>query len=930
MYLNNQDRMWVKVLLLLCTFWAPASQADPLEALLLLSYEPVYPTAQFITEYYVNDALNEEIDQPIQLNVEYLDTDLGFSQEYLADYRALLETKQQDEHYDVVIVVGDSALNLAANSQQNLFNDSPLIFLNVSNQQLVSNIQSQMPLSGVMGTPPMHAHVQLLQQLYPEQKTYYVIDDGLKHRQYRRDLIEQAAQDANIDLNYLRLNQMSWQELGSALNLIEQQPIILLSAYQDRLGHTKHISESTKFITQHASSLIWHPWQAGIGLGLAGGVMVDIKKSAQIAARMTAQVLNNKALADIPIVEQPPLITLVDADQALNYGIALNQFPKGTEFINKPVSFWYTYGAFIIISISTISLILVLSFLAWRATLKKRDIDKKLTESNNFISYLLDSIPDLIFFKDAQGVYRFSNHKFALYAQKDPIGETDFDIFDKSTADFFREQDKITIALGQMNLNEEWLVLPDGESKLYETRKNPIYNSKGELQGIFGLSRDITDLNEAQRGLEFIANHDSLTGLINRIYLNDKIDFAIKSAHRNQEQLAVIYLDLDRFKDVNDSIGHDVGDLLLKEVANRLRGHTRESDICARLGGDEFVIVLTQTSNVEQVNEKAESLLQEIAQPYQLNNHLISLYSSAGISIYPADGGNSTELVKHADAALHEAKRLGRNRYCHYEPSLTRHIYSRLVLDNDLRQALKNKQFFLAYQPMVFEGSKTIRRIEALVRWQHPERGLIPPLEFIPIAETSGLISDLGFWIIENACQQFLLWKQHGKNPELERLAINISPIQINSNFAKKVTRLLKDMSFNPTWLEMEVTEGLMMSDTKDVIDQIEALKALGVHFSIDDFGTGYSSLGKLKSMPVSTLKIDKSFIHDINVDNSDYKIVHAITQMAKSLNLDVVAEGIETKEQADLLLDIGCQWLQGYYFFRPISPEELNQYFDL
>ncbi len=924
-------RKWVSTFTLFFILWAPASNAQqPVSILLLFSYEPIYPAAQLLTQY-LNQALQEEIDRPFQLHIEYLDADLGASDQYLTDYRQLLLTKQQQNaHYDIVIAAGNSALRFAAEEQHRIFNNRPLVFLDVSDQALIKQVQTKPAITGVINTPPMRELLQLLQQLYPKQTTVYAIDDGLSHRQNRKAMLQQAANDLDLTIELIRLDKLTWIELGEKISLIKQRPLILLSAYQDSTGRKKHSAEGNNFLSNHAGSPVWHPWQAGIGSGLTGGVVTDLDSSAQIAASMVAQILTGTPASDIPIATHPPLATIVDANKAINYGLAVNKFPQDTVFLNAQTSFWHIYGAFIIISISTISLILLLAFFAWREMLRRRDSDKKLTESNNLIRYLLDAIPDLIFFKDTEGIYRFCNQNFVDLAKKDPIGITDFEIFENNVAEISLLRDKDTIAHGQMDIIEEWLTLPNGDTRLFEIRKTPIYDNKHNLQGIFGLSRDITDLKKAQKSLEFIAHHDSLTGLINRLALNEKTDFAIKSAHRNQEKLAVVYIDLDRFKDVNDSIGHDVGDLLLQEVAGRLQKSLRESDICSRLGGDEFIVVLTQTNDIQQVNKKVEGILQAIAQPYRLNNHLISIYASAGISFYPEDGTNSTELIKHADAALHKAKGLGRNRYCHYEPSLTKHLYSRLVLDKDLHKALKEDQFYLAYQPIFSEDVKTIKRIEALVRWQHPVRGLISPLQFIPIAETSGLITDLGFWILRTACQQFLLWKEHGGNDQLERIAINISPIQINSNFAENVTKLLKKISFNPTWLEMEVTEGLMMSETKEVIEQIEKLKALGIHFSIDDFGTGYSSLGKLKSMPVSTLKIDQSFVQDIDTDSNDYEIVLAIIQMAKSLNLTVVAEGIETEEQAEILLELGCKLLQGYYLARPMSVEQLNQHFDL
>ena len=406
--------------------------------------------------------------------------------------------------------------------------------------------------------------------------------------------------------------------------------------------------------------------------------------------------------------------------------------------------------------------------------------------------------------------------------------------------------------------------------------------------------------------------------------LNKKLEYALNLARRNEEQLGILYLDLDRFKDINDTIGHDIGDLLLKDVAHRLHNNIRDTDICSRLGGDEFIVVLTSVNDAQRIQEKCEQLLQLIAQPYSLQGHLLSVFASAGISVFPQDGNNVDELIRNADAALHKAKELGRNRSYLYQRQLTDSIHSRMSLEQDLRSAMESRQFTLAFQPQFKLGNTKPQRAEALLRWPHPARGMISPLEFIPLAETSGMIIELGYWVLRSTCQQFLFWREQGLM--LEKIAVNVSPVQINSSFANTVTDILQQLNFDPHWLELEVTEGLMMSGTTEVSQQIEQLRALGVEFAIDDFGTGYSSLSKLKSMPVSVLKIDQSFVRDINDDINDFEIVRAIVAMASSLGLTVVAEGVETAAHESTLQELGCEWMQGYYYAKPMAADEFYQ----
>lgn len=539
---------------------------------------------------------------------------------------------------------------------------------------------------------------------------------------------------------------------------------------------------------------------------------------------------------------------------------------------------------------------------------------------------ILDQLPDVVFFKDHQGVYRYVNHQVVKMLGTNPVGKTDSEVFDQAIARRHQSLDRRTIASASVQKAEEWLTDVEGEQILVQTSKAPLIGDDHRCTGVIGVARDVTELKMAQDNLERVAHHDALTGLGNRVLLVKEFDYALRLSQRRAESLAVIYLDLDRFKDVNDSLGHEIGDLLLKNVADRLSRSLRGSDLCARLGGDEFVLVLPGSGSVNELQRKAERLLEAISEAYEIRGHSVKIFASAGVAIYPDHGETVETLIRHADTALRAAKESGRACVRFYESSMSHSLVSRLSLEQDLRGALEKDELFMVYQPQFRQGKCQPDRVEALMRWKHPLRGMVSPREFIAVAEATGQIVNLGFWALETACKQFIQWRKQGL--VLEKVAINVSAIQINHSFAEETLAILKGLSFNPTWLELEVTETAMMNGVTEVTQQMDRLRSRGVEFSIDDFGTGYSSLSKIKSMPVSVLKIDQSFVRDIDTDRNDYEIARAVILMAKSIGLSVVAEGVEKKGQQEILDELDCDWNQGYLYGLPLTGDEfLGQY---
>ena len=442
--------------------------------------------------------------------------------------------------------------------------------------------------------------------------------------------------------------------------------------------------------------------------------------------------------------------------------------------------------------------------------------------------------------------------------------------------------------------------------------------------------RDITARKAAQARIEFLALHDALTQLPNRAYLMERLDDVLALARRNQHQVAVLFLDLDKFKNVNDSLGHHVGDELLREVADRIVATVRDSDVVARLGGDEFVIVLSEMSSSDQAAGVAAKLIEAVSAPYQINQHPVSVPPSIGISVFPSDGASADELLRHADAAMYHAKENGRANYQFFTPRMFERAFEALDKVRQLKAAVAQGELVLHYQPQRRRGDNAVVGLEALVRWQHPTRGLVGPDEFIGFAEDHGLIASIDHWVLQTACRQLKAWHDEGclKVP----VAVNMSALSFKQrDVVDNIAGTLKDLALDPKYLDIELTESLLIDSDSQVLQKLSQLSAMGVGLTIDDFGTGYSSLSYLKRYPITKLKIDRSFIGDDSEPGYDSVTANAITtaiiQMAHSLKLKTVAEGVETKSQFDSLRSMGCDQFQGYLISHPVSAQDVRQF---
>jgi diguanylate cyclase (GGDEF)-like protein/PAS domain S-box-containing protein len=570
---------------------------------------------------------------------------------------------------------------------------------------------------------------------------------------------------------------------------------------------------------------------------------------------------------------------------------------------------------------------------------ENKSILRQLEQSEHWHRYLVNSSPDLIYTLDQEGRFTFVNDRVTSllgYDSQELTGQSWWQIVheedlqniqhlfnerrtgDRSTRNV-EARLKCKERMSRPRLMEQRYVQVELSAMgMYEREDS---NFPGRFMGTYGVAKDISDRKRAEEMVTYQAYHDLLTGLPNRVLFKDHLGLAIAQARRTGNIVAVMVLDLDRFKTINESLGHVVGDELLLNVGSRLRSCLRQGDTLARLGGDEFALLLPHINIAEDIAPIANKALAALSPPLSVDEHELYVQASIGISVFPRDGETIGSLLKNADIAMYHAKSKGKNRFEFYYHAMKTTGEEMLSLENEMRKAVERKELVAFYQPQIDLRSGRVSGLEALVRWRHPTRGLLYPMEFIKLAEETGLIVPIGQWVLETACHQLAQWRQT-LNPNL-RMSVNLSAVQVEQpDIVENVLSTLEVNRLDPSALELEITESVVMKDMENTIAKLRQLSARGVNIAIDDFGTGYSSLNYLKKFPIHTIKIDKSFVFDISRDGAA-PIVTAIVGMAKGLRLNLIAEGIETEQQLEYLRQLQCDTGQGFLYSPPLDPDE-------
>lgn len=566
--------------------------------------------------------------------------------------------------------------------------------------------------------------------------------------------------------------------------------------------------------------------------------------------------------------------------------------------------------------------LLLLLLRAWRE-------NRHLLQIGEHMQALMDSIPDLTWVKDTQSRFLFVNAQFGKTFGRQPkslVGMTDHELSAPDAAAAYIADDRRVLESGESLLREETITGEGGREAWAETLKVPLFDRKGKVIGTAGMARDITERKRAELMLRHMAHHDYLTNLTNRPALAASFESILQRAQLAHQCVALFFIDLDNFKDLNDTRGHGVGDSILKQIAERLEGFIGPYDALGRFGGDEFVVVLGQQPNRLAALRAGQQLRHLFEVPVTLNEVEFAVSCSIGMSTYPEDGNDYDTLIRNADMAMYYAKTHGKNRLVEFNSRMGQENLRRIGIEQHLKEAIRRDEFYLHYQPKIQAGSHEMVGMEVLLRWHNAELGIVPPDQFIPVAEQSRLILDIGDWVLEEAMKQNLAWQRQGL--PLLPIAVNMSAVQVHQHdFVPRLISRMARLGYPGSRLELELTEGVVMEGATPVRRYFEQLRQLGVKISIDDFGTGYSNLGYLSRFPLDALKIDRSFVTNIHQHQDNQQIVKAIIQLARSLSLSLVAEGVENPEELAFVESLGVEVVQGYYFSRPLPSDELMQF---
>lgn len=569
-------------------------------------------------------------------------------------------------------------------------------------------------------------------------------------------------------------------------------------------------------------------------------------------------------------------------------------------------------------------------------------MQQQLSESERLHKYIVNTSPDIIYILDQDGHFTFINERIESllgFSKQEIVGKHySFLVHhdDMELARYVFNERRIGTRASK-NIELRLKCKDDGMSRHFDNRTLPIelcamgmysgeHEKDGSYTGTYGIARDVTERKIAEDTISFQAYHDLLTKLPNRALLRDRLSLAINQAKREGEKLAVMFLDLDRFKNINDSLGHMIGDELLQQVSMRLKECIRSTDTLARFGGDEFTLLLPKIHNGRNdASRLAKKIISTLKLPFIVDGHELYVSASIGIALYPQDGSHMDSLIKHADVAMYHAKGQGKNGFQFYSNDMNVPYIKKLSMDTGIHKALDNNEFHLVYQPQVNLRSGEIVGVEALLRWNHPEHGTISPTEFIPFAEESGLIIEIGYWVFKTACTELSRWRSAGL-PEI-RMSVNMSARQLMAdNIVDNIINIMKDYNIPGRCIELEITENAIMDDMDSVIRKLHELNQHGISFAIDDFGTGYSSLSYLHKLPIQTLKIDRIFLKESCINKGDNTIINTIVAMAKGLKLNVIAEGVESQAQLEYLREIDCNEAQGFLFGKPLPPDIISQ----
>ncbi len=939
----------------------PAGEAAPPSPTVLIinSYNRGLPWTDEQTDGIISVLRNSGAD-PVFF-VEYLDWKNNPTRENLRLTYELLKGKYAQKKIDIVMTTDDMALIFALQHRRELFSGAPVVYSGVLTSAAETITFDEPNVTGVYEVPDAAGTIKLAAALNPGLQSLYLLFDNTESGIASWMPVEVAAQSIKPGLAVVSLNNLSRDQIAAKLQTLPDDAAVLVSTYSsDADGNVMELERYVKFFAENSRVPVYILYDFETGYGAVGGSVLSGRRQGQEAAQLALRILAGERVADIAPVDPRDNNIVVDYRQLAKYRLSPEKVPEGAVFANKPYSFYEQHRQVIGTAATVIFVLAVYIVILMNSIRRRRVAESNLRKSNEELGSLYEEI--LASQEELQAQYESletakqalqkseERYKLSFAGANDGLWDWDFltdEVYlSERCAELLglnrhkvkglevflgkavpaRERRQLLAAL-RSHLEgktphfafEYRINTPDGE-KWILSRGKALLDETGRPVRMAGSITDVSERRAREALVQHMAFHDSLTGIANRAALNRELDTLITGAD-GERRGAVLFIDLDNFKGVNDIFGHSYGDSLLVVVSQLLRGVDDGRHFVARVGGDEFIVIL-QEDDRSRIAAYAEKLLALFANPISVNGKSFYVTVSIGLTVFPDDGTTVEELFKNADLAMYKAKELGKNRHVFFDRALDEAARQKMTIERDLRDAVKNGEMRLWYQPYVEAATGRVCGLEALIRWQRPDR-LVMPGEFIKVAEESGLIAPIGDWVFRTACVFVAsLRRQWPVHPVV---SINLSVVQlVRGDFVQWVRDTIAETGVSPQDIAFEITESVLMDSFEANVEKLTEVRRLGVRIYLDDFGTGYSSLKYLRQLPVDIIKIDKSFVDDLNAADGQREIIGSIINLAHRARQRVVAEGVETEYQLDKLIKFRCDYIQGYYYSKPVAQQDV------
>ena len=949
-------------LLMILIIYKSALASEIKNVLVIHSYNEGFSWTNSISKG-INDELNKS-NKTLNVLYDYMDLKEMNGKDYFEKFYEIQRIKYANRKFDVIITSDNGAMDYIMQYGDKLFKDTPIVFCGVNKSSFL-NLADNISHKFVTEEIDITTMIKNIEQIMPNVTTINVFANNTDSGKNDLNYIKNFQPYYKSRLKFDFYEGYTLENLKAKIETSDDTTAFLFMTdpFVDRYGIYRYINNVKDNIFKDSKAPLFSFWDFDLGYGTIGGKVTSGYYQGKSAAGIALKILNNISLENIQRVTQSPNKYIYDFNQLKRFNVSLNTIPKESIILNKPFSFYENYKHLVIGTLIMFLLLVIIIVLLTLMVNEKRKNEIRLNENYEELASVYEELSATEEELRAQydelqkneEILRNSEerYKLAVDGSNDTIWEWDIqnktldiskkwmtlsgyskmpcidEIYDK----VIYEEDKIfvkntiqdSITNGKIFIREFRIITGDGSTKWVLTRGNILRDSKGNPIKMAGSITDISEIKEKENQIEELAYYDSLTGLPNRNLFISRLNVNLRNSDFFKDSIAIVFMDIDDFKKINDTLGHDKGDYVLQNIANRLQEHMPRKALVTRFGGDEFLIQIPSIQKMGDVENICNDILNIFKEPFMIDGVINYITTSIGVSMYPIDGKEYETLLKNADTAMYNAKEKGKNQYCFFNYDMEKEILRRIILENNLRNAIDNEEFELYYQPQINLHTGKIEGIEALIRWKSKELGMIPPNEFISIAEKTGLINPIGNWVIETACKQNKIWIDKGFKYNF--IGVNVSCIQfIQSDFIESVRKILTEIGLPSNYLDIEITESLLIDSTEANINKLKELRDLGISISLDDFGTGYSSLNYLRRLPINILKIDKSFVDEICDKEEQRFITEVIIKLSHKLGCTVVAEGIEDEKQLKFLKDMQCDLGQGYYFSKPVPASEMEK----